>query len=162
MKSIVFTFYGLFSSYFLFRCNKYSRKSILLLQKSGIDFDSHKWNGIHRENFSEMFLRSGLICGDNVFVTFGGGYDIAYLLKLLTNKSLPVNRYDFLKLSHDFFPKCHDVKYWADCMNIKGGLQRISGMFKLSHAGPQHQAGTDAHLTGVLFNEFKKVRTTLN
>lgn len=111
-------------------------------------------------HFSEIFNRSGLSSDDYEIVTFGGAFDLAFLINLLSNKNLPTKRSDFLKSVYTSFPKINGVKYCLDRVNIRGDLQSISHKFGLYRLGPKHQAVSNAHLTGVLLNELKNVRTT--
>lgn len=48
----------------------------------------------------------------------------------------------------------------ADCGNIRGGLQDISNQLGLKRIGTQHQAGSDALLTGMAFFRIKQASMT--
>jgi len=68
----------------------YAADSIALLQRSGLDFPSHQEKGIDIEVFGELLMTSGLVLCDNIkWITFHSAYDFGYLLKVLTNTSLP-------------------------------------------------------------------------
>jgi CCR4-NOT transcription complex subunit 7/8 len=68
----------------------FAADSIALLQRSGIDFASHQEKGIEMEAFGELLMSSGLVLCDNIkWISFHSAYDFAYLLKLLTNTTLP-------------------------------------------------------------------------
>jgi len=45
------------------------------------------------------------------------------------------------------------IKY---CENINGGLEHVARLLGLKRLGPQHQAGSDALLTGAVFFHIKK------
>ncbi|KAI5630991.1 CAF1 family ribonuclease domain-containing protein [Phthorimaea operculella] len=52
----------------------------------------------------------------------------------------------------------YDVKYLMKlCKNLKGGLQEVADQLELRRVGPQHQAGSDSHLTGMAFFKIKEI-----
>jgi hypothetical protein len=61
------------------------------------------------------------------------GYDFGYLIRLLTNESLPDEETDFFQLILLYFPQIYDVKYlMKSCKNLKGGLQEVADILKVN------------------------------
>ena len=55
------------------------------------------------------------------------GYDFGYLLKILTDSTLPSEEADFFDYLRIYFPNIYDVKYlMKSCKNLKGGLQEVA------------------------------------
>jgi len=131
----------------------YAEDSVELLHTSGIRFEKHESDGIDTNQFAELLLTSGLVLMDNVnWLSFHSGYDFGYLLKILTCQNLPVEEKDFFSLLRLYFPRIYDVKYlMKSCKSLKGGLQEVADMLEVERIGPQHQAGSDALLTGRTF-----------
>merc|ERR1712226_545681 len=137
----------------------YAEDSVDLLQNSGIVFDHHEQEGIDPAVFAEMMLTSGLVLMKPVkWLSFHSGYDFGYLLKLLTNANLPKSEIEFFELLKLYFPNVYDVKYlMKSCKNLKGGLQEVANELEVRRVGPQHQAGSDALLTGQTFFRMKEM-----
>lgn len=65
-------------------------ESMELLKHSGFDFPKHKTNGIPASLFAEYLITSGLVLNKRTnWITFHGGVDFGYLLRLLLNTNLP-------------------------------------------------------------------------
>lgn len=137
----------------------YAQDSIDLLQNSGIQFKKHEEDGIDSLDFAELLMSSGIVLMDNVrWLSFHSGYDFGYLLKLLTDQNLPTEEADFFDYLRLYFPTIYDVKYlMKSCKNLKGGLQEVADQLELRRVGPQHQAGSDSHLTGMAFFKMREV-----
>lgn len=137
----------------------YAQDSIDLLQNSGIQFKKHEEDGIDPFDFAELLMTSGIVLMDNIkWLSFHSGYDFGYLLKLLTDQNLPSEEGDFFELLRMYFPNIYDVKYlMKSCKNLKGGLQEVADQLELRRVGPQHQAGSDSHLTGLAFFKMREV-----
>ncbi len=59
-----------------------------------------------------------------------------------------------------YFPVVYDIKYLMKCCKtLKGGLQEVADDLGVRRVGPQHQAGSDARLTGLAFFRMKDVRS---
>ncbi|XP_067944811.1 CCR4-NOT transcription complex subunit 7-like [Watersipora subatra] len=154
---------GISTWQFNFRFNlaedTYACDSIDLLNNSGIQFARHKEEGIEMHEFAELLTTSGIVLNSDVrFISFHSGYDFGYLLKLLTNSLLPETEPEFFELNKIFFPNIYDVKYlMKSCKNLHGGLQEVSDQLELIRVGPQHQAGSDARLTGLAFFKMRNM-----
>jgi len=81
------------------------------LEDSGIQFKDHARKGIQPADFAELMFSSQLLFNDDLtWVTFHGGFDFAYFLKILVEQKLPTSCKDFYDLLHCYFPKSIDVK----------------------------------------------------
>jgi len=131
----------------------YAQDSIDLLTKSGIDFTKHTSHGIDVFKFGELLITSGLVMLDEVkWISFHSGYDFGYLVKIMSCTPLPKEEADFRVKLKTFFPSLYDIKYlMKSCRNLKGGLQDIAEDMGIPRIGPQHQAGSDSLLTGMIF-----------
>lgn len=141
------------------REDMYAQDSIDLLRNSGIQFNKHEEEGIDPLDFAELLMTSGIVLVDNIkWLSFHSGYDFGYLLKLLTDQNLPAEEGEFFELLRLYFPNIYDVKYlMKSCKNLKGGLQEVADQLELRRVGPQHQAGSDSHLTGMAFFKMREV-----
>jgi len=137
----------------------YAQDSIDLLKRAGIDFKKHCDYGIGVNDFGEHMISSGLVLNDEVkWVAFHSGYDLGYLVKVLTCQPLPKKQSDFFDVVHAFFPCLYDVKYlMKSCRNLKGGLQELADDLEVKRIGPQHQAGSDCLLTLHTFFKMKRL-----
>ena len=72
----------------------------------------------------KITARSNSVC----FIFFiSSGYDFGYMLKVLTNQTLPEEEQEFFELLKLYFPNIYDVKYlMKSCKNLKGGLQEVA------------------------------------
>lgn len=131
----------------------YAQDSIDLLTNSGILFRRHSEEGIDHYELTQLLMTSGVVLSDDVkWLSFHGGYDFGYMLKLLTDQELPSDKSEFFEQLRIYFPAIYDVKYlMKSCRNIRGGLQEVADQLALERIGPQHQAGSDSLLTGATF-----------
>ncbi|GBG34167.1 CCR4-NOT transcription complex subunit 7 [Hondaea fermentalgiana] len=133
----------------------YAQDSIDLLVRSGIDFDLHEKMGIDVQDFGEQLMSSGLVLLKEVkWITFHGGFDVAYLLKLLTCAPLPDREAEFFNLLHLYFPSMFDIKAIMTKLEsapFKSGLSKLAEDLGAERVGPMHQAGSDSLLTASVF-----------
>ncbi|KAK6156603.1 hypothetical protein DH2020_010851 [Rehmannia glutinosa] len=135
-----------------------AQDSIDLLRRSGIDLEKNNAEGVDVKRFAQLMRSSGIVSNDSFhWVTFHGGYDVGYLLRLLTGLDLPETREEFLELVQAFFPNIYDVK---DLMrfgeNLRGGLNKLALKLRVERVGRSHQAGSDSLLTSCTFFKLKR------
>ena len=81
-----------------------------LLMNAGIDFEKLATSGISIEEFSQEFLKIGLVESlDITWLAFNSKFDFAYLLSLF--RALPLTKIEFLQSIRDLFPRRFDVKH---------------------------------------------------
>ena len=150
-------------------CNE---DSIVMLRKAGVDFNRHATQGISPAEFGSLLITSGLILNDDVhWISFHSGYDFAYIVKMLWSQPLPSDEDSYRKLVRTFFPNILDVKFLLrhaqslskknalsqaslallTSLGQKSGLQDLADELGCTRTGTQHQAGSDAWLTGLVF-----------
>lgn len=127
----------------------YAQDSIDLLTSSGIDFARHERDGIDVLLFGELLTSSGLVLNDTIkWISFHGGYDFGYLVKILTAIPLPASERDFFQLLNLFFPQIFDLKYiMLSSQRLYGGLNKLAETLGCERVGTMHQAGSDSLLT---------------
>lgn len=127
----------------------YAQDSIELLTSSGIDFAAHERKGIDVLSFGEWLTSSGLVLNNAVkWISFHGGYDFGYLIKILTAIALPSSETDFFELLDLFFPHRYDLKVLMRSSDrLFGGLNKLAGQLGCERVGTMHQAGSDSLLT---------------
>merc|ERR1712216_21595 len=138
----------------------YAQESIDLLRNSGIKFEHHEEHGIDVQDFGEKLTSSGVVLADEIYwISFHSGYDLGYLLKLLTFEPMPEREADFYEILNIFFPNVYDVKYLTmnntACDHLRGGLNKIADQLEVERIGPSHQAGSDSLLTAATFFKLK-------
>lgn len=136
------------------------------IRKSGIDLGKNMRDGIDACHFSRLLQEMVLapFRGRLKWITFHGIYDIAYIVKLITQQPLPETLFDFLFLAKRILGEFFDVKYLARfCKGLLDGetsLKRLSfDFFGIRLSGVNlHQAGYDSLLTVFVFWGMKKYR----
>lgn len=135
----------------------------MLKNQAGLTLDRHKTDGIPHRLMAEYLISSGLVMNKrNHWITFHGGADFGYLLKILSGELLPDKEIDFFRKLKDYlcnFYDCKEIKRQVEYLN--GGLSKVAKDLEVERVGAQHQAGSDAQLTlGVFFrlrNRIKKM-----
>ncbi|MEN2496618.1 MAG: CCR4-NOT transcription complex subunit 8 [Marteilia pararefringens] len=151
---------------FKFKINEdmYAQDSIELLKNAGIKFAQHQTDGINILKFARLLITSGLVLMPGIkWISFHGIYDFGYLMKILMNQNLPASEKQFYSLLKLFFKEFYDLKLLTDNKQaFKGGLQDLAHKYKVDRLGQQHQAGSDAYLTGKIFFAMKVINIFLN
>ncbi|CAI9765046.1 unnamed protein product [Fraxinus pennsylvanica] len=140
-------------------------QSIDLLKRQGIDFSKNKRLGIHSFQFAVLFMTSGLSLAptwadrNRTWVTFHSMYDFGFLIKILSQRELPDNLSEFMRLVRMYFGvKVFDMKQMMGFCGLYGGLERMAKSLNVDRvAGKSHQAGSDSLLTMQAFMELKKI-----
>ena len=130
--------------------DKFSEESMELLNRSGIDFEKLKNNGIDHSIFAELLMTSGLVLNPEVhWVSYQGSYDFGYLLKILQNEKLPVKEDEFINYLGLYFPNFYDLRVLLkNGQNyFQGGLSKLLHLLGIERKGTMHQAGSDAIAT---------------
>ncbi|XP_048236129.1 probable CCR4-associated factor 1 homolog 11 [Ricinus communis] len=138
----------------------HAHDSVEMLRSQGIDFERNREFGIDSVKFAELMMTSGLVLNDSVsWVSFHGAYDFGYLIKCLTQRVLPVELTEFLKLVRVYFGSgaVYDVKYMIRFCDLHGGLDRVGKALGVHRVvGKKHQAGSDSLLTLHAFQMLKE------
>ncbi|KAL6880612.1 hypothetical protein ACP4OV_012177 [Aristida adscensionis] len=145
------------------RRHRHAPESIAMLRTKGVDFARTRREGVDAAAFGprlRRWLRAGL--GRAGVVTFSGGYDLAYLVKMVYGRgyALPAEAPEFEAVAKALLRrKVFDVKEMARrCpRDLRGGLERVAGKLDVARAvGEAHQAGSDSLLTCQTFMEMRE------
>ncbi|TYG74705.1 hypothetical protein ES288_D04G203600v1 [Gossypium darwinii] len=125
-----------------------------------IDFTRNKEKGICSRDFGIMVLISGLGFGELTWVTFHSAYDFGFLLKILTQNSLPPDLKSFMRhLTYYFGCMIFDIKYSFKIFNLHGGLEKVAKTLNVARvARLSHQAGSDSLLILHCFMQIKNAK----
>ena len=128
-------------------------ESIQLLKKAGIDFDKFNRDGIEVSDFANLFYASGLLMNEHViWITFQAGYDLAYLVKLVSAQSLPKTNAEYEEVVKIYFPHYYDVRYiMQSVVPVVGSLETLAKEMGVVRYGSMHQAGSDSYVTLLTF-----------
>jgi CCR4-NOT transcription complex subunit 7/8 len=128
----------------------HSSDSIALLRQAGIDFEKFERDGIEVIDFAHLFLSSGLVMNEDVvWIAYHGGYDFAYLLKILSGMANPPTSEEFFKSLKIYFPHFYDIKYIVSQAEsrVSGGLSELADALSVPRLGAAHQAGSDSRVS---------------
>ncbi|KAG7088271.1 hypothetical protein E1B28_012285 [Marasmius oreades] len=139
----------------------YSPEFVDLLQKSGIDLFRHEEMGIAPGDFAELMISSGMVLTeDTKWISFHGGYDFGYFLRVLTGESLPVSEDKFWEVLHIWFPTVYDTRYILNQFKpstSKGlSLNDMCEELGIHRIGNAHQAGPDSLLISDAFFKLRE------
>jgi len=138
--------------------DEYANDAVDLLVNSGIKFEEHASRGISPQRFAEYLIASGILFNEEIkWISFHGGFDFAYLIRMLHGQNLPDDEQGFYNLLNIYFPSFFDIKYMVrDLESLKsGGLNKIANELNVRRIGPQHQAGSDSLLTLATYFKLK-------
>ena len=96
-----------------------------------------KTTGIDLKEFAVRLTDSGLLMNSNiVWIAHSGGYDFAYLLRLVTDKPLPNNKIEFFSNVNVYFPNYYDLDLINQRLNYQ--IFMVNGMKDDMFLPPQH------------------------
>ena len=148
-----------FNLHFDLSLDDYAQDSIDLLTRAGLNFQDNARFCIDPQVFAEYMVISGLVLNDNVkWVTFHGGFDFGYFLRVISAKMLPDSEAAFLQELNVYFPKHYDLKQFIrQNDHLKGGLGRLAEQLNVSRIGTAHQAGSDAIVTLACYFQLQRL-----
>lgn len=102
---------------------------------------------------AEYLITSGLCLNPNLhWITFHGGIDFGYLLRILLGHDLPNDEANFLESLNSYFQNFYDIKeIKRDNYLLQGGLSKIAKELDVDRIGTNHQAGSDSLVTSGCF-----------
>lgn len=184
--SLIIPYTWQFNFQFSLKDDMFNTNSIESLSAAGLDFSALEKDGIIPHEFAALLMPSGLVCDADVkWISFHGGYDFGYLVKLLLCTPLPHDEDEFDSYRKVFFPSVYDVKFLmksairqnslgmlqssnshsaldpsvAEILakyETKQGLENIAEALKIKRVGTAHQAGSDSLVTGKVFFQLRE------
>ena len=146
------------------RRHRHAPESIALLRARGVDFDRTRRDGVGAAEFGprlRKWLRAGL--GRGGVVTFSGGYDLAYLVKVMFGGGyrMPGSAGQFEGVAKAALARrrLFDVKEMArSCpRDLRGGLESVAVKLNVGRVvGEAQQAGSDSLLTCHTFMKMRE------
>ncbi|KAA0155179.1 hypothetical protein FNF29_01930 [Cafeteria roenbergensis] len=121
------------------------------MRRTGLDLERLSREGVPHSRLGEVLMVSGLVLVEGPkWVTFQSGYDMAFLLKLLTCRPLPETASGFAEQLGLYFPAVVDCK--CVCGSVKrpalsGGLAAVASALGVPRPPTGRQAGATSLLT---------------
>lgn len=108
----------------------------MLSLTSQISFFSHMSQGIPHMAFAELMIESGLILDPSInWLSYHSGYDLGFLISLLTNDILPNDENDFFWWCSKYFPNFYDLKHIGNqLLSGSSGGKVNSGAFNATNS----------------------------
>jgi len=130
----------------------HTKASIDFLRSVGFDFARLATEGIEVARLGQRLAASPLVGSylgrTPIWVTFSGGHDLAYLIKILTGcRPLPRTAAAFGAAMTSFCPRQFELRGWLPY----GSLDSLISDHGLARSGLAHTAGSDALVTLELF-----------
>ena len=109
--------------------------------------------------FGEHISTSGLIYNPEThWITFHGGVDYGYLMKLVHNCEMAQDEQSFFSLMSSTFSNFYDVKeIKRNFEYLSGGLSKVAKELDIDRIGTMHQAGSDSLITTRVFFKLKEL-----
>lgn len=98
----------------------------MLTQTSQINFASHMSQGIPHFAFAELMIESGLLLDTSInWLSYHSGYDLGFLVSLLTSDMLPGDEREFFWWCSKYFPNFYDLKHVGNQL-LSNGTSKTS------------------------------------
>uniref|UniRef100_A0A0E0M569 poly(A)-specific ribonuclease n=1 Tax=Oryza punctata TaxID=4537 RepID=A0A0E0M569_ORYPU len=141
--------------------HRHAPVSVEFLRSQGFNFEAARLVGVPATAFAAELAFSGILgLSGLTWVTFGGMYDVAFLLKLVTGGApLPATRLDFLaQVGVLFGTQVFDGKHMASLLHMHGGLTAVGEMLRLPppQLPRRHMAGQNSLMALQLFMELRR------
>ncbi|KAF8666005.1 hypothetical protein HU200_054094 [Digitaria exilis] len=149
------------------RHGRYAQESVAFLVSQGVDFDGARRDGVSSAVFATKFaavVAPTRVRGDLTWVAFGGAYDFAYLVKMLSgSQPLPETLHEFMVWTRNLLGgRLFDAKYMAEhsgradlCI---GGLRRMASRLgtPVLDQEPPCLAGPKSHTTCRVYTAIRR------
>ncbi|KAF4661420.1 CCR4-NOT transcription complex subunit 8 [Perkinsus olseni] len=93
---------------------------------AGIDLNANLRRGVSVDRFSELITGSGLVMSPDVtWITVGGGFLFAGLVRMLSGQALPKTEEEFSETCYEYFPHIWDMRVFRRCSARCGMPPRV-------------------------------------